>query len=89
MVKKQITIINRLGLHARAAAKFITEAGQYSCTIQLIRDAKPANGKSIMEVMMLAASQGTELTLMTEGEDEIEAANALEALINDRFGEPE
>ncbi len=57
MVTKQITIINRLGLHARAAAKFITEAGQYSSTIQLIRDAKPANGKSIMEVMMLAASQ--------------------------------
>lgn len=89
MVTKQITIINRLGLHARAAAKFITEAGQFSSTIQLIRDAKPANGKSIMEVMMLAASQGTELTLSIEGEDELEAAAALEALINDRFGEPE
>ena len=89
MVTKQITIINRLGLHARAAAEFITEAGQYSSTNQLIRDAKPANGKSIMEVMMLAASQGTELTLTTEGDDEIEAANALEALVNDRFGEPE
>lgn len=89
MVTKQITIINRLGLHARAAAKFITEAGQYSSTIQLIRNGQPANGKSIMEVMMLAASQGTELTLITEGEDEVEAADALEALVNDRFGEPE
>lgn len=89
MVTKQITIVNRLGLHARAAAKFITEAGQYSSTIRLIRDARPANGKSIMEVMMLAASQGTELTLVTEGEDELEAANALEALVRDRFGEPE
>lgn len=89
MVTKQITIINRLGLHARAAAKFITEAGQYSSTIQLIRDAQPANGKSIMEVMMLAASQGTELILTTEGDDEVEAAAALEALVKDRFGEPE
>ena len=89
MVKKQITIINRLGLHARAAAKFITEAAQYSSTIQLARNSQPANGKSIMEVMMLAASQGTELTLITEGEDEMQAAEALEALINDRFGEPE
>ncbi|MCW8847393.1 MAG: HPr family phosphocarrier protein [Sedimenticola sp.] len=89
MVKIQITIINRLGLHARAAAKFITEAGQYSCEILLARDDKPVNGKSIMEVMMLAASQGTELTLTTSGEDEVEAANALETLINDRFGEPE
>jgi phosphocarrier protein len=89
MVKKQITIINRLGLHARAAAKFITEAGQYSCEILLDRGDKPVNGKSIMEVMMLAASQGTELTLITHGEDEEAAASALEALINDRFGEPE
>ncbi|TVT58615.1 MAG: HPr family phosphocarrier protein [Sedimenticola thiotaurini] len=89
MVKIQITIINRLGLHARAAAKFITEAGQYSCEILLARDDKPVNGKSIMEVMMLAASQGTELTLTTSGEDEVEAANALETLITDRFGEPE
>ena len=55
MVTKQITIINRLGLHARAAAKFITEAGQYSSRVQLARDSNPVNGKSIMEVMMLAA----------------------------------
>lgn len=89
MVTKQITIINRLGLHARAAAKFITEAGKFSSTILLIRDGRPANGKSIMEVMMLAASQGTELTLTTEGDDEIAAAAALETLIKDRFGEPE
>ncbi|MCW8908196.1 MAG: HPr family phosphocarrier protein [Sedimenticola sp.] len=89
MVTKQITIINRLGLHARAAAKFITEAGQYSSRVQLARDSNPINGKSIMEVMMLAASQGTELTLITDGEDEVAAAEALERLINDRFGEPE
>lgn len=89
MVKKQLTIINRLGLHARAAAKFITEASQYSSEILLDRGDKPVNGKSIMEVMMLAASQGTELTLTTQGEDEEAAAMALETLINDRFGEPE
>lgn len=89
MVTKQITIINRLGLHARAAAKFITEAGQYSSRVLLARNSDPVNGKSIMEVMMLAASQGTELTLTTEGDDEVEAAEALERLINDRFGEPE
>jgi phosphocarrier protein HPr len=89
MVKIQVTIINRLGLHARAAAKFITEAGQYSSEILLSRGDNPVNGKSIMEVMMLAASQGTELTLTTNGEDEEAAATALQTLIDDRFGEPE
>ena len=89
MISRDIEIVNKLGLHARAAAKFVTEAGRYSCSVQLTRDAQKVNGKSIMGVMMLAASQGTTLTLTAHGEDEEAAANALESLVKARFGEPE
>jgi phosphocarrier protein len=89
MISREIEIVNKLGLHARAAAKFVTEAGRYSCSVQLARDDQKVNGKSIMGVMMLAASQGTTLTLTAHGEDETAAANALESLVKARFGEPE
>ena len=89
MISKEITIINKLGLHARAAAKFITVASHFSSEITLNGKGQQANGKSIMEVMMLAAGKGSEMTLTTEGEDEMEAMSALEELINDRFGEGE
>ena len=89
MISREIEIVNKLGLHARAAAKFVTEAGRYGCSVQLTRDGQKVNGKSIMGVMMLAASQGTTLTLTAHGEDEAAAANALEALVKARFGEPE
>jgi phosphocarrier protein len=89
MISRDITIINKLGLHARAAAKFVTLASQFGCDVQLTLKGQSINGKSIMGVMMLAASQGTEMTLSTDGEDESGAMNALEALILERFGEAE
>jgi len=88
-MEKQVTICNRLGLHARAAAKFVTLASRFASNIELRRDNKTVNGKSIMGVMMLAAAQGAELTLAANGEDENEAIGELETLINDRFGEDE
>jgi phosphocarrier protein len=89
MVRRELDIINRLGLHARAAAKFVTCASGFESSIQVERQGRRVNGKSIMGVMMLAAACGTRVTLEIEGPDEERAADALEALIADRFGEPE
>lgn len=89
MVRKQITICNKLGLHARAAAKFVTLASQFQCDVQLARGTRQVNGKSIMGVMMLAASQGTQLEIITCGVDEEDAWNKLAALVDCRFGEAE
>ncbi|MET0104219.1 MAG: HPr family phosphocarrier protein [Sedimenticola sp.] len=89
MIKNDISIINKLGLHARAAAKLVTTAGQFSSEVQLSNNSQQANAKSIMGVMMLAAAQGTVLTLSIDGDDEQEAFDAIAALINDRFGEGE
>ncbi len=87
MVEKQLTIINKLGLHARATAKLIGVTSNFSSRIHLIRDGRAVDAKSIMSVMMLAASQGTELTITTEGDDETQAMTAIENLINDYFGQ--
>lgn len=87
MYSKEIRIINRLGLHARAAAKFVSLASTFASDVQLEREGKQVNGKSIMGVMMLAASHGTTLTLTVDGEDEEEAARQLTDLVNDYFGE--
>jgi phosphocarrier protein len=89
MQERSVTIINKLGLHARAAAKFVTTASAFSSSIDLSRDNQRVNGKSIMGVMMLAASRGTELLIMTQGIDEVEAADSLVTLVEDRFGEQE
>lgn len=89
MTDANITIINKLGLHARAAAKFVTLASSFDSDIELARNGKFVNGKSIMGVMMLAASQGSELTLRAEGCDEDDAINKLTELVADRFGEDE
>ncbi|MES9906289.1 MAG: HPr family phosphocarrier protein [Sedimenticola sp.] len=89
MINRELNIINKLGLHARAAAKFVTTAGGFSSTIQISHNDLLVNGKSIMGVMMLAAGMGSRLTLQVEGEDEEAAAAALEVLVNDRFGEGE
>ncbi|MCE5387530.1 MAG: HPr family phosphocarrier protein [Acidithiobacillus sp.] len=82
-------IINRLGLHARASAKFVSIAARFPCQVWLERDGHRVNGKSIMGLMTLAASQGSVLTLETEGEQEQECAVALCALAADYFGEGE
>ncbi|GAA0788133.1 HPr family phosphocarrier protein [Marinobacterium sediminicola] len=89
MIEKRLTIINKLGLHARAAAKLVTTASQFQSDIRITRDTREIDGKSIMSVMMLAASKGTELQLSAHGEDEEAALEALELLINNRFDEPE
>jgi len=87
MIRRKCTIINRLGLHARAAAKLVTLASRFNCTVELEYEQKIVNGKSIMGVMMLAASKGTIITLIADGTDETEAIEAVIKLINDKFGE--
>jgi phosphocarrier protein len=88
-MQKIVTIVNKLGLHARAAAKFVTLSSEFDCEVMLARGGRKVNAKSIMGVMMLAAGKGTDLELTTEGPDEAEAMERLEALIADRFGEDE
>ncbi|ADJ27259.1 HPr family phosphocarrier protein [Nitrosococcus watsonii] len=89
MTQNEVTIINKLGLHARAAAKFVTLASRFKSEIRIQRGTKEVNGKSIMGVMMLAASQGTRLSIVASGPDEKEALEQLQALVNKRFGEHE
>ena len=89
MIQHDITISNRLGLHARASAKLTKLAGSFPCEVWMTRGSRRVNAKSIMGVMMLAAGIGTEVTLETSGEQEQEAMDALLALINDKFGEGE
>lgn len=89
MIEEKLTIINKLGLHARAAAKLVGVAAQYDSQIKLLRDGREADAKSIMSVMMLAASQGTELDVHIQGPDASDAWNALLTLVQDRFGEAE
>ncbi|MGQ3890430.1 HPr family phosphocarrier protein [Legionella sp. CNM-4043-24] len=89
MIKTTIQIINKLGLHARASAKFVAMAARFQSHIDVTKQSQTVNGKSIMGVMMLAASQGSELVLQIDGPDEVEMEKALVDLINNRFGEPE
>ena len=89
MVKEQITISNKLGLHARASAKLTKLAGSFPCEVWMARGERRVNAKSIMGVMMLAAGIGSEVMLETSGEREQEVMDALLALINDKFGEGE
>jgi phosphocarrier protein len=88
-MKSTITVINKLGLHARASAKLTKMAGSFPCQVWLQRGERKVNAKSIMGVMMLAAGMGAELELETEGEQEAQAMQALRDLINDKFGEGE
>ncbi len=89
MQDKTVTIVNKLGLHARAAARFVTLASSFASDIKVARNGQEVNGKSIMGVMMLAASRGTEITLIIDGDDETEAIARLSELIEQRFGEDE
>jgi phosphocarrier protein len=89
LANKEIEIINKLGLHARAAAKLVALASKFTSEVQLRKNNQEVNAKSIMGVMMLAASQGTKLELVVNGEDEEDALTAIIELINDRFGEGE
>ncbi|MDO5685780.1 MAG: HPr family phosphocarrier protein [Neisseria sp.] len=89
MVVREIEIINKLGLHARASSKFTQTANTFQCDIWVSRKGRRVNGKSIMGLMMLAAAQGTTIEIETDGIDEAAAIDALTALINDYFGEGE
>jgi len=89
MKTEQLTIINKLGLHARAAAKLVSLASRFDCEVHVSKDGKRVNAKSIMGVMMLAASQHTTITITAEGNDEAEAILEISALVDNRFGEAE
>lgn len=89
MIKTNITISNKLGLHARASAKLTKLAGSFPCEVWISKGERRVNAKSIMGVMMLAAGLGSEVTLETAGEREQEALDALLALMADKFGEGE
>ena len=89
MPRKTIKIINKLGLHARAAAKFVQVASGFQAEINVHSAHREVSGKSIMGIMMLAAGKGSEIDIITSGADEDDALAALEALINDKFGEDE
>jgi phosphocarrier protein HPr len=87
MITEKIIICNKLGLHARAAAKFVSTAANYQAEITVHCKGKTANAKSIMAIMMLAASNGTEIELIAQGDDETDAVQAIITLINNKFGE--
>lgn len=89
MIRQEVCIVNKLGLHARAASKFVTLASSFSADIRLSRNGREVNGKSIMGVMMLAAGRGAQLTLIADGKDEDRALAELATLIAGRFGEEE
>lgn len=89
MIRRTVTIINKLGLHARATAKLVATASAYQSTVKISGKSREVDAKNIMQVMMLAASKGTEVELMAEGPDEEAAIDALIELINDYFGEGE
>lgn len=89
MLQQSTTIVNKLGLHARAAAKFVTQASLYESDIHLKRNNQNVNGKSIMGVMMLAAAKGSEIEIIIDGTDEKQAMQSLLELIENRFGEAE
>jgi phosphocarrier protein HPr len=88
-LSREITIINKLGMHARAAAKFVQLASTCASEIEVERKGQRVNGKSIMGVMMLAASKGSSIIVHADGEDADQCINKLETLINNRFDEDE
>ena len=89
MIDKEVLIMNKLGLHARAAVKFVNLANRFSAHVKIIKDGDEIDGKSILGILTLAATQGTHIRLKLSGRDEKEALKALETLINNRFDESE
>jgi phosphocarrier protein len=89
MASRTITIINKLGLHARAAAKFVQIASGFACEINIKHGSREVSGKSIMGVMMLAVGMGTEIEIIAHGSGAEKALDTLENLVLDRFGEDE
>ncbi len=89
MIEKEVVIKNKLGLHARAAVKLVNLANRFSSSVKIIKDTMEIDGKSILGILTLAASQGTKIILRVSGEDEREAVKALVSLINNKFDEGE
>jgi phosphocarrier protein len=89
MQKREVRIVNRLGLHARAAAKIVYVASKYRCSVVLDFGNRHANARNILAVMLLAASMGSTITIETSGPDESEAMSAVTRLVAERFGESE
>ncbi len=87
MIRRELAIHNRLGLHARAAARFVHTASRFRSRVTAGRDGRVMDGKSILGILLLAASQGTAIEVTAEGEDEAQAMDALEALVGAGFGE--
>ena len=87
MVEAEIEIVNRLGLHARAAAKLVHTANRFESDIRVARDGEKVDAKSILGILLLAAAQGSTIRVTCEGSDETEALTAISELIADRFGE--
>lgn len=89
MIRKNVTIINKLGLHARAAAKFVNLSNRFLSSVKIEKDGNQVDGKSILGILTLAAVQGSEITLVVSGKDQRDAMKALVALIENRFTEEE
>jgi len=89
MLEREVTIENKLGMHLRAAAVFIETANKFHCQVHVRKNARAINAKSIMGLMTLGATYGSAITVMTDGENEAEALEALIALVKNRFGEKE
>ncbi|PCJ31772.1 MAG: phosphocarrier protein HPr [Gammaproteobacteria bacterium] len=89
MIEQEFTIINKLGLHARASAKFVTTTSQFNSEVTVSRNGRSVNGKSIMGMMMLAAAKGSSIVVKAEGDDAQQALTAIDILIKDYFGEGE
>jgi phosphocarrier protein len=87
MTAQAVTVVNTLGMHARAAAKFVHVAGRYRSRVRVARETREMDGKSIMGILLLAAARGSTITISAEGEDELDAVGALVALVQSGFGE--
>ncbi len=87
MVTREVTIVNPLGLHARAAARFVRLASPYACTVRVAKGSRELDGKSILGLLLLGAARGSTIVIRTDGADEDAAADALAALVADGFGE--
>jgi phosphocarrier protein HPr len=87
MTSKRVKVVNQLGMHARAAAKFVHLASRFQSRVQVAREARQMDGKSIMGILLLAAACGSTLTITAEGDDENAAVEALVALVHSGFGE--
>jgi phosphocarrier protein HPr len=87
MTSEAVTVVNQLGMHARAAAKFVHLATRYQAKVRVARDRREMDGKSIMGILLLAAARGSRITISAEGADERDAVDALVALVASGFGE--